>query len=140
MKRLRWRERKRFVRMRIKNWTFDRVAIRIEKSRYWESKNNLNVWMRTIQDKRKKNNKEIKMRELKKEKGGTRINIKRKIRIGLMQFRNLKLLFTQVISHPFLKKKKKKVISHAHPHVTFSSTVILVFYYYFFLWAHWLIF
>ena len=140
MKRLRWRERKRFVRMRIKNWTFDRVAIRIEKSRYWESKNNLNVWMRTIQDKRKKNNKEIKMRELKKKKGGTRINIKRKIRIGLMQFRNLKLLFTQVISHPFLKKKKKKVISHAHPHVTFSSTVIMVFYYYFFLWAHWLIF
>ena len=66
MKRLRWRERKRFVRMRIKNKTFDHVAIGKEKSRYWESKNNLNVWMRTIQDKRKKkNNKEIKMRELK---------------------------------------------------------------------------
>ena len=52
--------------MRIKNRTFDHVAIGKEKSRYWESKNNLNVWMRTIQDKRKKkNNKEIKMRELK---------------------------------------------------------------------------
>ena len=54
MKRLRWRERKRFVRMRIKNITFDCVAIGKEKSRYWESKNNLNVWMRTIQDNRKK--------------------------------------------------------------------------------------
>ena len=54
------------MRMRIKNRTFDHVAIGKEKSRYWESKNNLNVWMRTIQDKRKKkNNKEIKMRELK---------------------------------------------------------------------------
>ena len=54
------------MRMRIKNRTFVHVAIGKEKSRYWESKNNLNVWMRTIQDKRKKkNNKEIKMRELK---------------------------------------------------------------------------
>ena len=54
------------MRMRIKNRTFDHVAIGKEKSRYWESKNNLNVWMRTNQDKRKKkNNKEIKMRELK---------------------------------------------------------------------------
>ena len=140
MKRLRWRERKRFVRMRIKNWTFDRVAIRIEKSRYWESKNNLNVWMRTIQDKRKKNNKEIKMRELKKEKGGTRINIKRKIRIGLMQFRNLKLLFTQVISHPFLKKKKKKSnfprSSSCHFLFYRNNGFLLLF----FLWVHWLIF
>ena len=66
MKRLRWRERKRSVRMSIKNRTFDGVAFGKEKSRYWESKNNLNVWMRTIQDKRKKNNKEIEMRELKK--------------------------------------------------------------------------
>ena len=40
--------------MRIKNRTFDHVAIGKEKSRYWESKNNLNVWMRTNQDKRKK--------------------------------------------------------------------------------------
>ena len=66
MKRLRWRERKRSVRMRIKNRTFDGVAFGKEKSRYWESKNNLNVWMRTIKAKIKKNNKEIKMRELKK--------------------------------------------------------------------------
>ena len=43
--------------MRIKNRTFDHVAIGKEKSRYWESKNNLNVWMRTIQDKRKKKKK-----------------------------------------------------------------------------------
>ena len=42
------------MRMRIKNRTFDHVAIGKEKSRYWESKNNLNVWMRTNQDKRKK--------------------------------------------------------------------------------------
>ena len=55
MKRLRWSERKRFVRMRIKNRTFGHVAIGKEKSRHWESKNNLNVWMRTIQEKRKKN-------------------------------------------------------------------------------------
>ena len=54
MKRLRHRERKRFVRMRMKNRTSERGAIGKEKSRYWESKNNLNVWMRTIQEKRKK--------------------------------------------------------------------------------------
>ena len=58
------------LRMRIKNRTFDGVAFGKEKSRYWESKNNLNVWMRTNQDKRKKNNIEIKMRELKN--GGAR--------------------------------------------------------------------
>ena len=51
----------------MKNKTSERVAIGKEESRYWESKNNLNVWTRTIQDKRKKNNKEIKMRELKKQ-------------------------------------------------------------------------
>ena len=38
----------------MKNRTSKRVAIGKEKSRYWESKNNLNVWMRTIQDKSKK--------------------------------------------------------------------------------------
>ena len=54
MKRLRRRERKRFVRMRMKNRTSERVAIGKEKSRHWESKNNLNVWKRTIQDKSKK--------------------------------------------------------------------------------------
>ena len=57
--------------MRMKNRTSEHVAIVKEKSRYWESKNNLNVWMRTIQGKsKKKNNKEIKMRELKN--GGAR--------------------------------------------------------------------
>ena len=72
----------------MKNKTSECVAIGKEESRYWESKNNLNAWTRTIQDKSKKTNKEIKMRELKY--GGARINIKRKIRIGLMQFRNLR--------------------------------------------------
>ena len=43
MRRLRQRERKRFVRMRIKNRTYECVAIGKEKSRYWEIKNNLNV-------------------------------------------------------------------------------------------------
>ena len=42
----------------MKNRTSERVAIGKEKSRYWESKNNLNVWMRTIQDKRKKKKKQ----------------------------------------------------------------------------------
>ena len=56
--------------MRMKNRTSEHVAIVKEKSRYWESKNNLNVWMKTIQDKSKKTNKEIKMRELKN--GGAR--------------------------------------------------------------------
>ena len=50
----------------MKNKTSERVAIGKEESRYWESKNNLNAWTRTIQDKSKKTNKEIKMRELKK--------------------------------------------------------------------------
>ena len=49
--------------MRIKNRTFDRVAIGKEQSRYWESKNNLNVWMRTIQDKTKKKKKKKKKRK-----------------------------------------------------------------------------
>ena len=40
--------------MRMKNRTSEHVAIVKEKSRYWESKNNLNVWMRTIQGKSKK--------------------------------------------------------------------------------------
>ena len=51
----------------MKNKTSECVAIGKEESRYWESKNNLNVWMKTIQDKSKKTNKEIKMRELKKQ-------------------------------------------------------------------------
>ena len=110
--------------MRMKNRTSEHVAIVKEKSRYWESKNNLNVWMRTIQGKsKKKNNKEIKMRELKKRwskkkrKGG-------KYGSDLCNFRNLKLLFTRVISHP-------------HPNVTFSSAVLTdLFIYLFFLWAH----
>ena len=89
----------------MKNKTSERVAIGKEESRYWESKNNLNVWMKTIQDKSKKTNKEIKMRELKKQ--WSKKKRRRKIQIGLMQFRNLKLLFTEVIFHP-------------HPHVTFS--------------------
>ena len=89
----------------MKNKTSECVAIGKEESRYWESKNNLNVWMKTIQDKSKKTNKEIKMRELKKQ--WSKKKRRRKIQIGLMQFRNLKLLFTEVIFHP-------------HPHVTFS--------------------
>ena len=38
MKRLGRRERKRFVRMRMKNKTSECVAIGKEESRYWESK------------------------------------------------------------------------------------------------------
>ena len=49
MKRLRRRERKRFVRMKMKKRS---VRVGIAKQD-WKSKNNLNEWMRTIQDKSK---------------------------------------------------------------------------------------
>ena len=52
------------------------------------------MWMRTIQDKsKKKEKKEIKMIELKN--GGEGKKRRRKNRIGLGKFRNLKLLFTK---------------------------------------------
>ena len=85
MKRLRHRERKRFVRMRMKNRTSERVAIGKEKSRYWESKNNLNVWMRTIQDKSKKKKQRNKDERIKKTVEQEKKK-ERKIRIRLMQF------------------------------------------------------
>ena len=61
MKRLRRRERKSFVRMKMKKRS-ERVGIAKQD---WKSKNNLNEWMRTVQDKskkKKKNYKEIKPR------------------------------------------------------------------------------
>ena len=53
MKRLRRRERKRFVRMKMKKRS-KRVGIAKQD---WKSKNNLNEWMRTVQDKSKKKKK-----------------------------------------------------------------------------------
>ena len=48
MKRLRRKESKRFVRMKMKKRTSERVGIAKQD---WKSKNNLNEWMRTVQDK-----------------------------------------------------------------------------------------
>ena len=50
MKRLRRKESKRFVRMKMKKRTSERVGIAKQD---WKSKNNLNEWMRTVQDKSK---------------------------------------------------------------------------------------
>ena len=50
MKRLRRKESKRFVRMKMKKRTSKRVGIAKQD---WKSKNNLNEWMRTVQDKSK---------------------------------------------------------------------------------------
>ena len=50
MKRIRRKESKRFVRMKMKKRTSERVGIAKQD---WKSKNNLNEWMRTIQDKSK---------------------------------------------------------------------------------------
>ena len=50
MKRLRRKESKRFVRMKMKKRTSERVGITKQD---WKSKNNLNEWMRTVQDKSK---------------------------------------------------------------------------------------
>ena len=50
MKRLRRKESKRFVRMKMKKRTSERVGIAKQDCK---SKNNLNEWMRTVQDKSK---------------------------------------------------------------------------------------
>ena len=50
MKRLRRKESKRFVRMKMKKRTSECVGIAKQD---WKSKNNLNEWMRTVQDKSK---------------------------------------------------------------------------------------
>ena len=50
MKRLRRKESKRFVRMKMKKRTSERVGIAKQD---WKSKNNLNDSMRTVQDKSK---------------------------------------------------------------------------------------
>ena len=50
MKRLRRKESKRFVRMKMKKRTSERVGIAKQD---WKSKNNLNESMRTVQDKSK---------------------------------------------------------------------------------------
>ena len=48
MKRLRSKESKRFLRVKMKKRTFERVG---KAKQEWKSKNNLNEWMRTVQDK-----------------------------------------------------------------------------------------
>ena len=50
MKRLRSKESKRFLRVKMKKRTFERVG---KAKQDWKSKNNLNEWMRTVQDKSK---------------------------------------------------------------------------------------
>ena len=50
MKRLRRKESKRFLRVKMKKRTFERVGIAKQD---WKSKNNLNEWMRTVHDKSK---------------------------------------------------------------------------------------
>ena len=48
MKRLRRKESKRFVRIKMKKRTSEHVGI---VKQNWKSKNNFNEWMRTVQDK-----------------------------------------------------------------------------------------
>ena len=48
MKRLRRKESKRFLRIKMKKRTSEHVGI---VKQDWKSKNNLNEWMRTVQDK-----------------------------------------------------------------------------------------
>ena len=50
MKRLRRKESKRSVRIKMKRRTYEHVGI---VKQDWKSKNNLNEWMRTVQDKSK---------------------------------------------------------------------------------------
>ena len=50
MKRLRRKESKRFVRMKLKKRTSERVGIAKQD---WKSKNNLNEWVSIVQDKSK---------------------------------------------------------------------------------------